>query len=81
MLGIGTVESHLTNFIKTGEVKIDTFTDEASLKIIAHYININPGKTHGEIRTLLNNDYAYTQIRAVANHLLWLQNNTITQPF
>jgi len=81
MLGTGTVESHLTNFIKTGEVKIDAFTDEPSLKIIAQYISTNPGKTHGEIRTLLNNDYGYTQIRAVANHLLWLQNNTITQPF
>jgi PIF1-like helicase/Helix-turn-helix domain/HRDC domain/Helicase len=81
MLGTSTIEEHLTNFIKTGEVKIDAFTDEASLKIISRYISTNPEKTHGEIRGLLNNAYSYTQIRAVANHLLWLQHKTTPQPF
>ena len=81
MLGTSTIESHLTNFIKTGEVKIDAFTDEASQKIIIQYISSNPEKTHGEIRGMLNNAYSYTQIRAVVNHLLWLQNKTTPQPF
>ncbi len=81
MLGTSTIESHLTNFIKTGEVKIDAFTDEASQGIITQYISTNSEKTHGEIRGMLNNAYSYTQIRAVANHLLWLQHKTTTQPF
>ena len=81
ILGTSTIEEHLTYFIKTGQVKIDAFADETSLKIISQYITTNPEKTHGEIRIMLNNAYSYTQIRAVANHLLWLQNKTTPQTF
>jgi hypothetical protein len=81
MLGTSTIEGHLTHFIKTGEIKIDAFTDDDSLKIISQSIITNPGKTPGEIRTMLANAYSYTQIRAVANHLIWLQQKTIAQPF
>lgn len=78
-LGISTIEGHLTHFIKTGEVKIDAFADEISVKLISQYLVSNPEKTHGEIRGLLNNSYSYTQIRAVANHLIWLQHKTSLQ--
>jgi hypothetical protein len=82
-LAASTIEGHLTNFIKTGEVKVTAFADEATEKIIAEYLSTNPEKTHGEIRILLNDAYSFVQIRAVASHLLWLQNKTTiqAQPF
>ena len=79
-LAASTIEGHLTNFIKTGEVKVAAFADDTSVKIIAEYIGTNPEKTHGEIRTMLNDAYSFAQIRAVANHLLWLQNKTAAEP-
>ncbi len=73
-LAASTIESHLTSFVKTGEIKVDAFADETTVNIIAEYLNTNPDKQHGEIRTLLNNAYSFVQIRAVANHLIWQQN-------
>lgn len=74
-LTAGTIESHLAGLIKTGEVKVDAFADAAAVKIITQYINASPEKSHSEIKTLLDDAYSFVQIRAVANHLLWLQNN------
>lgn len=79
-LAVSTVESHLTNFVKTGEVKIDRFADNVTLKIISEYINTNPEKNHTEIRSMLNDAYSFAQIRAVANHLFYLQNKNSPSP-
>jgi hypothetical protein len=73
-LAVSTIEGHLTEFIKTGEVKVDAFADETTVKIISEYLTSNTDRKHSEIRTMLNNAYTFAQIRAVANHLLWEEN-------
>jgi len=73
-LAASTIEGHLTSFIETGEIKVAAFADETTVKIITEYISNNPEKSPGEIRAMLNNEYSFAQVRAVANHLLWLQN-------
>jgi uncharacterized protein YpbB len=70
---VGTVVSHLTEFIKTGEISVHAFADETAVKIISACINANPSQKQAEIRNALNDVYSYVQIRAVANHLVWLQ--------
>lgn len=75
-LAASTISAHLTDFIKTGEVKVHAFADETAVKIISEYLSTNPGKQHGEIRTMLKDAYSFVQIRAVANHLQWLQGKT-----
>jgi hypothetical protein len=70
-LTASTIEGHLTEFIKTGEIKVDAFADETTVKIISEYLTSNTDKKHSEIRAMLNNAYSFAQIRAVANHLLW----------
>ncbi|MFT3682360.1 MAG: helix-turn-helix domain-containing protein [Ferruginibacter sp.] len=72
-LAHSTIESHLVEFIKTGELPVSAITDETTVKIITEYITGNPGKTHGELRTILNGEYSFTEIRAVANYLYWQQ--------
>ena len=79
VLAASTIESHLTNFVKTGEIKVDAFADETTVKLIGEYLTTNIDKQHAEIRTMLNNAYSFAQIRAVANHLTWLENKNVPQ--
>ncbi len=79
ILAASTIEGHLTEFIKTGEIKVDAFADETTVKIVSEYLISNTDKKHSEIRTMLNNAYSFAQIRAVANHLLWKENKNGTQ--
>ena len=78
-LAPSTIESHLTNFVKTGEIKVDAFADETTVKLIAEYLTTNIDKQHAEIRTMLNNAYSFAQIRAVANHLMWEQEKNVVK--
>jgi ATP-dependent DNA helicase RecQ len=68
-LAASTIEGHLTEFIKTGDVDISAFADETAVKIISEHLNAYDDKTHSEIRTMLDNVYSFAQIRAVANFL------------
>ena len=52
---------------------------QLTTKLLA-YLAANPEKQHGEIRTILNNAYSFIQIRAVANHIVWLQHKNTLQP-
>ena len=79
-LADSTIEGHLANYVKTGEIKVDAFADGTTVKLIAEYLTANPDKQHSEIRTMLNNAYSFTQIRAVANHLIWEKNKNVPQP-
>lgn len=73
-LAAGTIESHLSEFIKTGEIQINEFVEDTKVKIISDSIKNNPQKRPTEIKAMLGDDYSYSEIRAVANHLLWLNN-------
>ena len=73
-LAQGTIEGHLTDFIKTGDIPVDAFADLAKVETISELIHVNPSKTYNEIKSLLDDQFTYTEIRAVVNHLLWLQN-------
>ena len=80
-LTASTIEGHLSEFIKTGDVNVDAFADETTVKIISEYLTSNTDKKHSEIRTMLNNVYSFAQIRAVANYLIWEENKNGTSKF
>ena len=73
-LASSTIEGHLTEFIRTGDVTIHAFADATSVKAIAACLDANPDKKHSEVRTMLDNAYSFAQIKAVANHLIWKEN-------
>lgn len=73
-LAASTIEGHLTNFVKTGDIKVDAFADESIVKVIAECLVGNPGKLHSDVRVLLNNQYSFAQIKAVANYMWWMEN-------
>lgn len=74
-LAASTIDGHLTDFIKTGELQVTSFVNEKKLNTISEVVLSNSGKTFGEIKSLLNDDISYSEIRAVVNHMLWLKEN------
>ncbi len=76
-LAASTIESHLVQFIKTGDLAVTGFMNEAKVELIVELINSHPEKPHGELRSMLGDEYSFTEIRAVANHLLWLKSSTV----
>jgi DNA-binding CsgD family transcriptional regulator len=73
-LSNGTIEGHLTEFIKTGEVSINAFAGAEKINRIADLMAGNPDKKHSELKSMLGDQFSFTEIKAVANYLLWLKN-------
>lgn len=73
-LAESTIEGHLATFVKTGELGVETFADSTAVAIIGQFINSNPEASPSEIRSMLKDAYSFAQIRAVANHLFYLNN-------
>ncbi len=74
-LAASTIEGHLTDFIKTGELQVVSFVNGEKLNTISEVVLANSGKTFGEIKSLLKDEISYSEIRAVVNHMLWLKEN------
>lgn len=77
-LAVSTIESHLTDSIKTGEVAVSDFADAEVIKHVSEILLSNPDKKHGELKALIGDTVSFTQIRAVANHLQWLKGQSET---
>lgn len=70
---VSTIEGHLAEFIKTGELRIEAFANENKVKTISKLLGENPNKKYGELKALVGDEHTFTELRAVANHLLWLE--------
>jgi len=77
-LSVSTIEGHLTQHVKTGELDVAVFADEAIVKQITEVLLRNPDKKHGELKSFLPAATTFTQIRAVANHIEWLKTQGAT---
>lgn len=75
-LARSTIEGHLTSFVKTGALPIDDFITPFKRERITAVIEANPNQTFTEIKGLLGDDFSFTELRAVVNHLLWQQAET-----
>ncbi len=69
---VSTIEGHLAEFIKTGEVKIEDLVPEPVIKTISKAIDENPNSPHAALKELLGDAISYAQIRAVQFHRQWL---------
>jgi hypothetical protein len=72
-LSTGTIEGHLAQHIKTGELSVHVFADETIVKQITEVLLSNTDKKHSEIKSLLSPAITFVQIRAAANYLEWLK--------
>ena len=68
-LAVSTIESHLAQFVGTGEIRLDQVVEPKKSRAILDYIEKH--KTHGsnEIRAGLGSEYSYSEIRFVFKYL------------
>lgn len=72
-LAIGTIESHLSDFVLQGELPIEKLMEnDAVLEIKEAYLKAEKYSTT-EIRMLLNDKYSHGEIRWAVNHLLFIK--------
>jgi PIF1-like helicase/Helix-turn-helix domain/HRDC domain/Helicase len=72
-LAVSTIEGHIAEHIKTGEVPVSVFADDAIVKHVSEILLNNPDKKQGELKAVIGDAISFTQIRAVANHLEWIK--------
>lgn len=64
-----TIEGHLGQFISNGEISVFDLVPKVKVAKIMAFLVQNEGLTMGEIKTALGADVSYGEIKAVMNHL------------
>lgn len=72
-LTAGTIESHLANFITSGEVSVFDVVSKIKVARIMAFIVQNPGKSTSETKMELGDSVSYGDLKAVMNHLQFIQ--------
>ncbi len=70
-MAFSTIEGHLAEFIKTGEIKVETLVPEATISTINKAMDENPNSPNAALKELLGDAISYAQIRAVQYHRQW----------
>ena len=72
----GTIEGHLSNFINSGEISVFDIVSKIKVAKIMAYIIQHPGADSSEIKTALGDDISYGELKAVMNHLAYINAET-----
>ena len=67
-----TIEGHLASFILTGEIGVQELVPEIKIKPILAALQEDREASLSAIRYKLGEDYSFSEIRSVRNHLTWL---------
>ncbi len=65
---LGTIEGHLIDFIKTGELPVTDFVSEEKINVILPLIEKAESYSATPIKEQLGDDYSFGEIRAVIQH-------------
>jgi hypothetical protein len=77
-LSAGTIESHLADFIKTGELEVYRVVNPQKVEAILKLIPTMDSLSATPIKEKLGDDYSYGEIRAVINYYKYSQANVNT---
>ena len=72
-LAISTVEGHLAQFIKTGDLSISKLVGDYKITAIQQVIEEVASTSFSAVKRKLGDDYSYGEIRMVFNHLEYLK--------
>lgn len=73
-LAMSTVESHLAEFVRKGELDIrDVVPDSKRVQTIIEAVEKAGGYAVGPIKEWLGESFGYGEIRMVMNYYFWLQ--------
>jgi uncharacterized protein YpbB len=68
-LSLSTIEGHLSEYVKRGDLSIEDLMDGAKIKTIRKFMLENPEMRSGEIKAALNDEFSYGEIRMVGASL------------
>ncbi len=77
-LAASTIEGHLVESIKTGELPVTDLVPAGKITVIEAALNTGPGPLK-QVKEYLGEDYSYAEIRAVMHHRLLQQAGTNTE--
>jgi hypothetical protein len=78
-LALSTIMGHLSDFVATGVVRVETLVDPVKMRAIHAALKELPGEPIARVRYKLGNDFSYTEIKAVVNHQIW-SNGSVRTP-
>jgi ATP-dependent DNA helicase RecQ len=64
-LATSTIEGHLLEFIKSGEIAIEKFVEPEKIKVISEAVESTGLEKLSAIKATLGDNYSYHEIRAV----------------
>jgi uncharacterized protein YpbB len=68
-LNFSTIEGHLSEYVKKGDLAIEDLMDEAKIKTLRKFMLENSEMKSGEIKAALNDEFSYGEIRMVGASL------------
>jgi hypothetical protein len=68
-----TIEGHLAQFVKTGELSVHDFLPAEKINSILQMVEQSNNLAVTPIKGMLGDEFSYGEIRAVINHCLWIQ--------
>lgn len=68
-LAIGTIEGHLAQFVKSGELSVFEVVGEKKVEDIMAAIEQVDSQSSSDIKKVMSDEYTYGEIRAVISHL------------
>jgi uncharacterized protein YpbB len=68
-LTVTTIEGHLSEYVKKGDLIVEDLMDEANIKTIRKFLLENPEMRSGEVKAALGNEFSYSEIRMVGASL------------
>jgi hypothetical protein len=71
----GTIEGHLSHFISTGEISVFDVVSKIKVAKIMAFLIQNPTLSTNEAKSALGDEVLYNDLRAVSNHMLYMQQN------
>ena len=68
-LTVSTIEGHLTEYVKVGDLNVSDLMDKQKIKVIREYILEYPSVRGSALKTALGDDFSYAEIRMVGASL------------
>jgi uncharacterized protein YpbB len=70
-LAVSTIEKHLSDFVKTGELEIGRFLSQEQVDAIRQAYLLRPGQTTKDLKEVFHERFSYSELRMALNQLIY----------
>ncbi len=68
-MAVSTIESHLLNYVGSGQIDIDRLVEQRKIKVIEECIELNNFRQLSDLKAKLGDTYSYSEIKFVLKYL------------